>query len=60
MIRCLSIFFVSDGAGNEVINPESEKKIFSYFFLPLKETKCGLLSNSLLAHAKYNTICSHK
>ena len=25
MIRCLSIFFVSDGAGNEVINPESEK-----------------------------------
>lgn len=26
MIRYLSIFFVSDGAGNEVINPESEKK----------------------------------
>ena len=25
MVRYLSIFFVSDGAGNEVINPESEK-----------------------------------
>ena len=38
----------------------SLKKKYLASFLPLKETKCGLLSNSLLAHAKYNTICSHK